>query len=84
MTDLDARARTGGARSVFWPADFIRRAPLALRESRRNDYLVLARAAAPEAALRCEHDLAELVRPTANAAAVFASLQSFPVIPVAR
>jgi hypothetical protein len=72
-------------RIVTWPGDFIKRAATAMRESRSNDYFVLARTAL-EAAIRGEHDLEELLRLKAKAAeaAVFTSPQTFPVINIAR
>jgi hypothetical protein len=64
-------------RIVTWPGDFIKRAATAMRESRSNDYFVLARTAL-EAAIRGEHDLEELLRLKAKAAeaAVFTSPQT--------
>jgi hypothetical protein len=84
MSDLSARADRSapaqGARSVFWPGDFIRRAAMAMRESQSTDYFLMARIGL-EHAIRTEADVALLVsRPKASEAAGFATPQSFPQV----
>ena len=77
-------ARNG--RPVCFPQDVIRRAALALKESRSTDYFVMAKLVL-ETAIRTEADVALLIAPPksgeaarASAAAVFATAQSFPAI----
>jgi hypothetical protein len=49
-------------RPIFWPQDAVRRAHMAMLDSRSHDLLTLARLAL-EAAIRSENDLIELLSP---------------------
>jgi hypothetical protein len=50
----------GSLRGVFWPLDALQRAATAIRETRSNDCMVLARKAL-EGAIRDEDDLLALL-----------------------